>query len=63
MVTQANNYKTAKGLDILPITQFEKTNRLEYTTEKQLLQDSGFKIYALNNLGDFQKIKDAWVYK
>ena len=62
LVTQANNYQCNKGLDMLPITQFEKTNRLERTTEKELLQDSGFKIYALDNLGDFQKIRDASFY-
>ena len=30
LVTQANNYQCNKGLDMLPITQFEKTNRLEF---------------------------------
>lgn len=62
LVTQANNYQCNKHLDIFPITQFEKTNRLEHTTEEELLQDSDFKIYALDNLGDLQKIKDAYFY-
>ena len=45
-----------------PITHFEKTNRLEYTTEKELLNDSEFKILALNTLADIGKISEAWAY-
>lgn len=62
LVTRANNYECNKGLDLLPITHFEKTNRLEYTTEKELLNESGFKILALNSLEDIGKIEQAWVF-
>ena len=62
LVTRANGYECNKGLDLHPITHFEKTNRLEYTTEKALLNDSGFKILALNTLEDIGKISGAWVY-
>ena len=64
LVTKTNSYKTNKGINIIPITQFAKTNELaEYTAEETLLQDTGFKIYALDTLDDFKKIKSAWAYK
>lgn len=64
LVIMTERYDINKTLELFPITHFEYTNRLaEYTTEETLLQDTGFKIYALNNLGDFQKIKNAWAYK
>ena len=47
---------------MFPITHFEKTSELEYTTEKELLNDSGFKILALNTLEDIGKIEQAWAY-
>ena len=63
LVTMANSYdKQQKGLDLLPITHFENTNRLEYTTEKELLNDKDFKILALNTLEDIGKIEQAWAY-
>ena len=63
LVTKTNSYKTNKGINIVPITQFEETNKLtEYTAEETLLQDSGFKVYALDTLDDFKKIKGAWYY-
>jgi hypothetical protein len=62
LVTKADDYKESKGLNLLPIAHLEKTNRSEYTTEKELLNDSGFKILALNTLEDIGKIEQAWAY-
>lgn len=62
LVTRANSYKCNKSLDLHPITHFEKTNVLEHTTEKELLNDSEFKILALNTLEDISKIDQAWAY-
>lgn len=62
LVTRANNYDENQGLDLLPIKRFDKTNRLEYTTEQKLLNDNEFKILALNTLEDIGKIEKAWAY-
>lgn len=62
LVTKANNYEEGQGLDLFPIKHLEETNRWEYTTEKELLNDSGFKILALNTLEDIGKIEQAWAF-
>ena len=62
LVTKANNYEWDKGLELRPITDFEKTSEIKYMVESELLNDSEFKILALNTLSDIKEIKNAWVY-
>lgn len=62
LVTKPNNYESDKGLELHPITDFEKTSETKHMAESELLNDSEFKVLALNTLGDIKEIKSAWVY-
>lgn len=62
LVTKGSNYERDKGLDLHPITDFEKTSEIKYMGESELLNDSEFKILALNTLNDIKEIKSAWAY-
>ena len=62
LVAKANNYEWDKGLDLYPITDFEKTSEIKHTKESELLNDNEFKILALNTLNDIKEIKSAWAY-
>ena len=62
LVVKANNYEWDKGLDLYPITGFEKTSEIKYMKESELLNDSEFEILALNTLNDIKEIKSAWAY-
>ena len=62
LVTKAHNYECNKGLDLHPITDFEKTSEIKYMKESELLNDSEFKVLALNTLNDIKEIESAWAY-
>ena len=62
LVTKASNYEWDKGLDLYPITDFEKTSEIKRTKESELLNNSEFKVLAINTLSDIKEIKSAWAY-
>ena len=62
LVVKTSNYEWDKELVLYPITDFEKTSEIKYMKESELLNDSEFKILALNTLNDIKEIKSAWAY-
>ena len=62
LVTKASNYECNKGLDLHPITDFKETSTIKCMKESELLNDSGFKVLALNTLSDIKEIEEAWAY-
>ena len=62
LVAKSNNYEWDKELVLYPITDFEKTSEAKHMKESELLNDSEFKVLALNALSDIKEIRSAWAY-
>lgn len=64
IVMKAYNYESdEKGIHLVPITKFKKSDvHWETTTESKLLKDTEFKVYSLTSLADLGKMDDAWCY-